>query len=749
MSYPCPRLSRAVNVVFVLLGAACAPRAPSPSPPMPLPSSSSPPVDAPPPAASKASFAYPETEQSPTSDVVFGVTVDDPYRWLEDAKNPRVLSWMADQDKLTRSTLAALPTQEPLRARLKELFYHDAIHAPYHRGGRYFYSRRHATKEKAIVYVREGEQGEERVLLDPNAMSDDGTVALKNWSVSWDGNLCAYTLSKNNADEATLFVRDVKTGKDLTVDVIEGAKYALASWTPDGKGFYYTRLPTDPSIPVPELPGRAEIRYHAIGQPPDKDELIHAATFDPTVFIGGWVTRDGKYLVVEVQHGWASNDVYFTALHPGDHGARAKPGEKAVGAGFTKLTSGSPFLHDVAYWKGHFFVSTNDGAPRYRVMRVEPSRPEREKWRELVKEAPDAKLDGIQVVGGHLVLSYLRNATSQLAVHDLEGKLVRNVPLPGIGSVAGVVGNPDEDVAYFYYSSFTDVPQIHRTSMRTGETKLWATIAYPVDTKQLTVEQVFYTSRDGTRVSMFVMRRKDTTPDRARPTILYGYGGFNINITPWFNPGVVAWLERGGVYAMPNLRGGGEYGEDWHKAGMLGNKQNVFDDFLGAAQWLIENGWTRPDRLAIHGGSNGGLLVGAAMTQRPDLFGAVLCSAPLLDMVRYHLVGSGKTWISEYGSAEDPEHFKALHAYSPYHHVKNGVRYPALLLLSPESDDRVDPMHARKFVAALQARNEGDAPIFLRVEKNAGHGGGDMIKKDVDKVADMYSFLLWRFGLAK
>lgn len=708
--------------------------------PDPAPSSSQP---APTGSAAVASEAS-RTPREDTFDVLHGIRIEDPYRWLEDPKSPRVAAWMREEDAAARKELASIASRDAGRARLAQLFYHDAVFAPYRRGKRYFYSRRYATKEKAIVYWREGEKGEPHVLFDPNTMSEDGSVSLSGWYPSHDGLLVAYKLSVNNADDATMRVRDVATGKDLPDDVIAGAKYAGASWMPDGKGFFYTRLPTDPTIPPADLPGRAEVCFHAVGTPASKDELIHGATGDSTRFLGASVSRDGKHLLLEVQHGWTSNDVYVRDL--GKDGRPKGRAGQPIGEGFSPLVVGKEALYDVTPWKGSFYVTTNEGASRYRVMKVDPKHPEHDHWKEIVPEA-EAKLDGMQVVGDHLVLTYLRNATSEMEVRDLSGKLVRKVPLPGIGSTSGMVGNPEDDDAYFYYSSFNEVPQIHRTSVKTGKTSLWATITYPVDTKALVVSQVFYTSRDGTRVSMFVMHRKDVTPDGNRPTILWGYGGFNNSITPWFSPGIVAWLEKGGVYAMPNLRGGGEYGEDWHRGGMRDKKQNVFDDFVAAAEHLIAAKWTNPKKLAIHGGSNGGLLVGAAMTQRPDLFRAVVCSVPLLDMVRYHLFGSGKTWISEYGSADDPAQLKTLLAYSPYHHVKQGTAYPALLMLSADSDDRVDPMHARKFVAAVRAATSSKRPILLRIEGQSGHGGGDMVKKDVERVADIYAFLGRELGM--
>lgn len=674
--------------------------------------------------------AYPPTRAVPVKYTLHGVEITDPYRWLEDGDSPEVKEWMKSQDAFTRAELSRLPERDAIAARLKQLFYIDAVSAPRHRKGRYFFSRRHATKEKSIVYWKAGKGGEERALLDPNTWSDDGSVSLGGWDVSWDGRNVAYKVQKNNSDEATIHVMDVASGKRSEVDVIEGGKYAHASWTPSGDGFYYVWLPTDPSIPVADRPGYAEVRFHKLGQDPRKDRVVRGKTGDPRTFLDASLSRDGRFLILTVSHGWTSADVYFRDLR--------KPGGQDVDK---PLAVGRDAHYSVEVYRDRFYVHTDEGAPHYRLFEVDPDSPERAAWKEIVPERADATLDSVSIVGGHLALSYLKDASSRVEVRSLDGKLVREVPLPGIGTVGGPSGLPDEDEAYFSFESFTSPQEIYATSIKTGETSLYARIDVPVDPSPFTVEQTFFPSKDGTKISMFIVRRKDMKKDGSSRALLYGYGGFQISQTPSFTASMYPWLERGGVYAVANLRGGGEYGEAWHRDGMLLKKQNVFDDFIAAAEHLVREGYTRPERLVVQGGSNGGLLVGAALTQRPELFGAVLCGVPLLDMVRYHLFGSGKTWISEYGSADDPEQFKALHAYSPYHRVEPGTRYPAVLLLSADSDDRVDPMHARKFAAALQAASAG-GPVLLRVERNAGHGGADLIKAAVEKGADQISFAL-------
>lgn len=678
---------------------------------------------------------YPATRREDVKEVLHGVELVDSYRWLEDEKSPEVQAWMKAQDDVARAALARLPERDVLLERLKQVYYIDAVSPPVHRGDRYFFSRRHADKEKSVVYVREGKDGAERVLLDPNTWAADGSSSLGTWVPSWDGHRVAFTVKENNSDEATLYVLDVATGKRSEVDVIEGAKYAQPSWTPAGDGFYYTYLPTDPAIPVSERPGYAEVRFHRLGQDPKADKLVREKTGDPRKFIGAEVSRDGRWLILTVSHGWNSTDVWFQDL-------RAKGGK------WTPLAVGQPFIYEAYAHGGKFFVRTNDGAPKWRVMVVDPKAPAREKWKEVVAERQDATLDGMAIVGGRLALDYLENASSALQLRELDGKLVRDVQLPGIGSASNLVGRPDEDEAYFSFTSFTQPMQIFRTSVKDGGAELFAEVKVPVDPSPYTVEQVWYPSKDGTRVSMFLVHRKDLARDGNNPTYLTGYGGFQVSRTPFFDGGLYPWLERGGVFAMPNLRGGGEYGEEWHRGGMLDKKQNTFDDFIAAAEYLVKEGYTKPEKLAIYGGSNGGLLVGAAMVQRPDLFKAVICAVPLLDMVRYHLFGSGKTWISEYGSADDPEMFPFIHAYSPYQHIVPGTAYPALLMDAADSDDRVDPMHARKFTAAIQHATTG-GPAILRIERNAGHTGADMVGKLVERQADKWAFVMWQLGVGQ
>jgi prolyl oligopeptidase len=672
---------------------------------------------------------WPETRRQDLVDTVNSMKLADPYRWLEDEKSPEVQAWMKTQDDYTRAELAKLPGRAELMDRLKQLFYFDAISAPLHRKGRFFFTRKHADKEKMVVYWRQGEKGAEKVLFDPNTWSADGTKGLGGWWPSHDGKYVAYAVKLNNSDETETKILDVATGKDLP-DTIPGTKYSGASWTPDGKGFYYTWIPPiSEKVTVAERPGFAEVRFHKLGADPATDQIVHPATKNAQTFIAGGISRDGHWLTVTIQHGWNSTEVFFKDARKKD-------------AAWTPLVTGVDAVFFLDVWRDRFYVLTNVDAPRYRVFKVDPLKPSRDAWKEIVPQG-ESTLQNVDIVGEQLVMTYLRNAASEIEIHDLEGKLVRKLELPSIGTSGGISGNPDEDTGYFSFTSFTEPQIVFQTSIRTGKVKEWARIKLPIDSSQLVTEQVFYPSKDGTKISMFLIHKRDAKKDGKNPTILSGYGGFNVSMSPGFSSSRIVWLERGGFYAIPNLRGGGEYGEEWHRAGMLLNKQNVFDDFIAAAEYLIKEGWTQPAHLSIQGGSNGGLLVGAAMTQRPELFKTVICAVPLLDMLRYHLFGSGKTWVPEYGSAEDPAQFKALYEYSPYRRaVDAGPRaYPAVLFDSADHDDRVDPLHARKLAALIQSAQTADAPVLLRIERNSGHGGADMVKQTVERVADQLLFL--------
>ncbi len=652
----------------------------------------------------------------------------DPYRWLEDAASAEVKKWTSDEDAFARASLSKLPGRDAIAARLKEIFYVENAGTPQHRGSRWFYPKRDAGKEKFTVYWREGKDGKDAVLLDPNAWSPDGSVSLGTWSVSWDGKKVAYAVKNNNSDEATLYVMDVASGKKSDVDVIQGAKYAWPSWTPSSDGFYYTWLPPATSVPTSERPGFAEVRFHKLGADSATDRRVREKTGDPKTFIGAELSKDGRWLLMTTEHGWTRTDVEFMDLRA------PKPTWRALAVG-----QDARYLIDVD--RDRFFVRTNEGASKYRVFKVDPLHPERASWVEIVPQRSDETLEGSNIVGHSLALVYLKDVVTQLELHDENGKLIRPIELPTLGTSGGLSGDVDDDLAYYSFQSFTYPTEINETSVKTGKTATFYRLKVPVDPSRYVVTQLFATSKDGTRVPFFVVHAKDVANSAATPAILYGYGGFQVPQTPSFASSIYPWLERGGIWVVANLRGGSEYGEEWHRHGMRQEKQHVFDDFFAVADELVRRGFTSPGKLAAMGGSNGGLLVGAAITQRPELFRVALCGVPLLDMVRYHLFGSGKTWIEEYGSADDADDFRALYQYSPYHHVTKGTKYPATMILSADSDDRVDPMHARKFAAELQWASTG-GPVLLRVEKHSGHGGADLVRAAVEKLADEYAFAL-------
>lgn len=666
------------------------------------------------------------TRRNNIEETIFGVKVADPYRWLEDEDSPEVQSWMKEQDRRARQYLSQLPKRQPFLTRLKELLYIEQRSAPSHHLGRYFFTVKPADKEKAIHFVREGVKGEARVLLDPNEMSEDGSLSIGGVFPDHRGKLAAYLEKVNNADASTLKLIDVGTGALLVKDTIEGVRYTTPSWMPDGKSFYYTWTPTDPTIDEAERTAFAEIRLHVVGTDPRTDKTVHPPTGDASRWLSGGVSYDGKYFFVSVGHGWSKSEVFF---------------RKTADATLTEMTDGRDALYSVSTYRDQFFVLTDEDAPRFRVFKVDPNRPRRADWNELIPEDPSAVIEQLSVVGGHLVVRYLRNAYTEIKVFSLNGNLVRDVALPEIGTASSFLGHEEEDTAYFAFSSFTHPTEVYETSVKNGGRTLYTKNAAPVDPGMFEVRQQWFESKDGTRVPMFVLHRTGVALNGKNPTLLYGYGGFNNSMLPSFTASLFPWLEAGGVYAMPNLRGGGEFGEAWHRAGMLDRKQNVFDDFIAAAEYLIRKGYTSAEHLAISGRSNGGLLVGAAMTQRPELFRAALCGVPLLDMIRYHRFGLGKAWIPEYGSPEKADQFPTLLSYSPYHHVKEGTRYPTLLMASADTDDRVDPLHARKFVASIQHASSTVPAAWLRIETNSGHGGADLRSKYAERTADEFAFL--------
>jgi prolyl oligopeptidase len=678
----------------------------------------------------------PKAKAEPVEDVVQGHKIVDPYRYMEDADNPDTQAYVREELAYARRILDPLAGRDKINARLEELLTIGTLGAPQLGGHYYFYTQREGMQNQPVLYVRERVNGTDRVLVDANQMAADGTVALDWWFPSEDGKYVAYGLSSSGSEESTLHIIETASGKALP-DSIERTRFASVAWKNDSSGFYYTRHPHKGEVPAGEEVYHVKVFYHALGSDPAKDPLVFGegrnAQDVPTVAL----SEDDRWLLITVYEGWSKAEMYLQDV---------KSGTPPV-----ELTTGKEFLYEADMLQGKLYITTNEDAPRYRVFLADATNPKRENWKEIIPPA-DAVLQSANVFGGKLFAQYEHNASSQLKLFDLQGKALDDITLPTIGTVFASGGKWDKDEAFLGFQSFTVPPSVFRYDLNKHETSLWTKVNAPaIDPSIYQVDQVWYNSKDGTRVPMFVVYKKGLEKNGKNPTLLTGYGGFNISQTPSFGRSSYLWLEHGGVYAVANLRGGAEFGEDWHRAGMLENKQNVFDDFIAAAEFLISQKYTDKDHLAIRGGSNGGLLMGAMITQRPDLFRAVVCQVPLLDMLRYQNFQIAKLWIPEYGSAKDPKQFDWLYAYSPYHHVKAGTEYPAILFMTADTDTRVDPMHAKKMAALMQAEAKNgqsrERPILLRIETKAGHGAGKPVTKQIEEETDVYSFLFWQLGV--
>jgi len=661
------------------------------------------------------------------------VEVRDPYRWLEDGDAEEVRRWSEAQGRHTRAALDAIPFTAAIRERLRVLFSIGLVSAPAIRGDRYFHQRRTGDQEQPVLYLRQGREGEDRVLLDPARFAEDRTSALDWYYPSDDGRLLAYGVSEGGSEKSVLRILDVDTGRDLA-DVIPFTRACSLEWRPDGSGFFYTRYPEPGSVPPGEENYRRRVYEHVLGRDWREDPLVFGADRPPEDWANVHLSPGGRWLAVSVSRGWTRTDVYLRDLASPD-------------SPFVTVIEGLDAIFGVDVRNDRLYLQTNLDAPRSRLVAADLEHPGRETWRDVLPEGPDV-LEGTALIGDWIVAVWLRDASSRVTLHARDGTLLHEVALPVIGSVAGLTGEWDGREAFLGFTSYAVPPTVYRLALPDPALELWARAPGEVDADRFRVRLVHYPSRDGTLVSMFLVDARDRPTDGRGAALLTGYGGFNISHTPAFGRGVIQFLEKGGLYAVAHLRGGGEYGEDWHRQGMLDRKQNVFDDFLAAADFLLQQGHAGRGRLAIMGGSNGGLLVGAALTQRPGLFRAVVCQVPLLDMVRYHLFRIARLWIPEYGSADDPEAFRWLHAYSPYHHVRDGTPYPAVLITTGESDSRVDPLHARKMAARLQAATSSDHPILLRLETRAGHGQGKPLSKTLEEWTDVWAFLFSELSLA-
>jgi len=701
-----------------------------------------------------------------------GRRVNDPYRWLEDAGAAETQRFVEEQNAYTRSVLEGVSGRDELRRRVEQLLTIGRVASPRVGGDRYFYERRDGRQNQAVVYVRDGRQGpalqkSDRALIDVNDLAPDGTIALDWWYPSEDGKYVAFGTSPNGSELSTLQVIDAGSGA-LLAERIERTRAASLAWLPDSSGFYYTRYPRPGDVPAGEEMYNRHVFFHRLASGDHAsnanksgiDESGNSAggtdasgMNDPLVFPADGVelapehwpnvalSNDGRWLLVDVSEGWTKTELYLKDL--------SSEGPGASGSRFQRITSGKNFLYHGEVLDGQLYITTNEDAPRFRVFKAECAAPGRADWKEIVPES-DAVIEGhAAIIGKRLFVHTIKNASSQLKLFDLEGRPLAEVAMPALGSIFDLGGHWNSDSGFFGFVSYAIPPTVYEVSLH-GQTEEWARVGSSIDPRRYQVEQLWFRSKDGTRVPMFAVSKKGLIRNGHNPTLLSGYGGFNAGRTPVFNRNaMLLLLEQGGVYVDVQLRGGNEFGEDWHRDGMLEKKQNVFDDFIAAAEHLIAEQYTDAAHLAIQGGSNGGLLMGAALTQRPDLFRAVVCQVPLLDMLRYQNFQIAKLWIPEYGSSDDPKQFEYLYAYSPYHNVQPGVRYRAILFMTAESDTRVDPMHAVKMAALLQseAANRPEQPILLRVDSKAGHGVGKPITKLVDDAVDVWSFLFWQLGV--
>ncbi|HEU5357042.1 MAG TPA: prolyl oligopeptidase family serine peptidase [Actinocrinis sp.] len=697
---------------------------------------------------------YPQAPRDEIIETIHGLTISDPYRWLEDPTSPQTKSWSATQDALFDKARSGWVGHRRLRARIAELSATGAIDPPVWRGERSFFTRRLPDQEHAVLLTVDA-SGAERVLVDPIALDPAGTTTLDGWYPSPSGRLIAYQISEGGTEESVTRIMNVATG-EVVDGPIDRTRYTEVSWLADDSGYYFTRRLAPDLVPPNETQFHRRVYLHRLGTDPDQDAMVFGEGSKLTRYHHASISADGRWLQVSSSEGTEpNNDLYLADLAGADPAA---PPFKPVQVDVAATTYLYPARGDSPL-AGQALVFTTLDAPRGRVCVASTENPTPEAWRELIPEDPEAVIENLTVLDGAemerplLLVARIRHAISEITVHDaFTGERLGTVPLPSVGTVALLTSRRSGGhEAWFSYTDFGTPPRVYRYDAHTGETTLWADTPGNPHTPVVHTRQVEYASQDGTTVRMFIVSGEpNEAPDRPRPTLLYGYGGFNISLPPEYTVSALSWVEAGGVYAVANLRGGGEEGELWHRAGTFGNKQNVFDDFHAAAQYLIDQGWTPPDQLAIHGGSNGGLLVGAALTQRPELYRAVVCSAPLLDMVRYELFGLGESWTVEYGSATDPEQLAALFAYSPVHNVHERVEYPAVLFTVFEGDTRVDPFHARKLCAALQWATSGDParrPILLRRETGVGHGAR-AISRRIDVIADTVAFLGNHAGLA-
>jgi prolyl oligopeptidase len=687
------------------------------------------------------SLQYPVARTTDQVDDYFGTRVHDPYRWMEEVDSAEVKTWVDAENALTQKFLATVPARDRIHARLLELSNYERFTAPQREAGRYFYRRNSGLQNQSVLYWQEGATGQPKVLLDPNTLAADGTVALDSISVSDDGKLMAYALAEAGSDVQKVRIKTVATGVDLP-DLVEWVKFSGVSWTHDASGFYYSSfgVPKSDAERAEMLKHAAEqhkLYFHKLGTPQSADHVVFERPDDKQMLLSGGVSEDGRWLFIGQSKG------HNNALAVKDLTKPAMPVIQVAAMDDARYEPVASIGHEL-------YLMTNRDAPNGRIVKVDLEHPERSAWKTIVAEGSHS-IEGVSVVHDTLIVTYLVDAKSEVELFGLDGKLLRTLQLPGIG-VAGITGGKRTDAeTFFTFTNYTTPPTVYRLDMKTGASSVWKQPKLVFDPSQYETTQVFAPSKDGTKVPLFLTHKKGLKLDGTAPVLLYGYGGFNISLGPAYSSARLAWMEMGGIYAEAILRGGGEYGEKWHAAGTKTQKQNVFDDFIGCAEYLIKNGYTSPKKLAINGGSNGGMLVGAVELQRPELFGAVLAQVGVMDMLRFDKFTIGYAWKSDYGSpSENEAEFRAIYKFSPVHNVKPGTRYPPTLITTADHDDRVFPAHSFKFAAAMQAaaaRTPGAAPALIRIETRAGHGGGMPLSKQLDVTADMYAFLVKELGM--
>jgi prolyl oligopeptidase len=687
-------------------------------------------------SASAEPLQYPNARREDRIEKMYGVAVPDPYRWLEDdvRKSTEVRAWVEAENKVTNAYLAAIPERAEIQKRIKTLWDYEKVNPPHKVAGQYLFRKNNGLQNQAVLYTTDRLDAEPRVLIDPNTWSKDGTIALgtSEGSVdpSPDGRYLAYAASEAGSDWEVFKVLDVASAKPLA-DELKWVKFSGASWTADGKGFFYSRYDEPkPGEAFQSLNLNQKVFYHRLGTTQADDVLVYKRSDHPDWGFQAAATDDGRYLVITT---WQGTDDRYRVTYRDLSEPLAMPVDLIdnFDNDYTFIDNDGPV----------FYFRTDLSAPNRRVIAIDVRKPDRQNWKEIIPEAKE-KLESVHFVGNQLIGIYLKDAHTQVKLFSPEGALVRELELPGIGTASGFGGKRSDTETFYLFSSYATPPSIYRLDLISGKTTLWRTAKVNFDAAKYEVRQVFVPSKDGTKVPLFITLKKGTKLDGSNPALLYGYGGFNISLTPSFSASIAAWLDLGGIYAVANLRGGGEYGKDWHKAGTKLHKQNVFDDFIACAEYLVREKYTSSEKLAIKGGSNGGLLIGAAMTQRPELFGACLPHVGVMDMLRFHKFTAGRFWVDDYGSADNEDEFKAILKYSPYHNLKRGVKYPPTMVFTADTDDRVVPGHSFKFAAELQYCQGGDAPVLARIETRAGHGAGKPTQKVIEELADEYAFLV-------